>query len=634
MLEGGGEGIFGSLLPGERRQVSVIFSPESATEMNHKIVFKVLTGDLCAREFTVPCTGQGVSQVIEFSETQLNLASIPKDSSSRESVIVTNVSKVPQIINVLMPQYELCAMKATPVCCTLAPKESRRLQLEFKPTQEYVDLLKSPKEEKAEAADGAAEEADEAEGQMDDEEYKQHQLTDIRMHGGRRWEAEAGTIHSSWRLPVYFRPPNARESREQMCYLGVSTCVLSSILSLSPPKLDFGDITAGQRHVLPLVITNLTPDDPQELHMEALPENQCFAVLNAPRTVGDRAFQFMIEFKPQLVQIYQCSLSLRTDKTRVQVPLRGKGVCPVLKIEPEDGVIHMGSVVYNKEAKDYTTNQLVIKNESPFELVYKLETVIRGDRGPPPFTLTPNSATVAANSSLNVTVTFQPRRPNAIFREKVLVNVPNQREQTYVYLYGHCFKYQGYCLYGMDFKAFGRQEAQAKAAFLDSLAVGTGATVTAEGAFEYPNAQSKEFSLVFERGEKLKLLMIGASVAPGTPSAPQEKGIPAVSYDFQILPGEFSNLFTVEVPEGAGKPDKQAKGQLQNGKPALKVAFRYNPPAENLPVFGGVSLDLLGGIGQWISVKAKGVLAGGFVPPGETPTQELMIELKAYLQQI
>eukprot|EP00913_Durusdinium_trenchii_P023504 g22081.t1 len=98
--------------------------------------------------------------------------------------------------------------------------------------------------------------------------------------------------------------------------------------------------------------------------------------------------------------------------------------------------------------------------------------------------------------------------------------------------------------------------------------------------------------------------------------------LPAVTYDFQILPGEFANLFTVEVPEGAGKPDKQAKGQLQNGKPAVKVAFRYNPPAENLPVIGGVSLDLLNGIGQWISVKAKGILAGGFVPPGEAPNQE------------
>lgn len=30
----------------------------------------------------------------------------------------------------------------------------------------------------------------------------------------------------------------------------------------------------------------------------------------------------MIEFKPQLVQIYQCSLSLRTDKTRVQATCR------------------------------------------------------------------------------------------------------------------------------------------------------------------------------------------------------------------------------------------------------------------------------------------------------------------------
>ncbi|CAJ1328396.1 unnamed protein product [Effrenium voratum] len=129
-------------------------------------------------------------------------------------------------------------------------------------------------------------------------------------------------------------------------------------------------------------------------------------------------------------------------------------------------------------------------------------------------------------------------------------------------------------------------------------------------------------------------MLPGASVPPGTPSAPQEKGIPAVTYDFQILPGDFANLFTVEVPEGAGKPDKQAKGNLQAGKPAVKVAFRYNPPADNPAVFGGVSLDLLGGIGQWITVKAKGVLAGGFVPQGEAPNQELLVELKAYLQQI
>eukprot|EP00913_Durusdinium_trenchii_P027424 g25721.t2 len=431
----------------------------------------VLIEDPAANQVEEVIPPDPISRILSF-EKQLILPSVPKDSLIRESVIVTNISKVPQMINVVMPEYSLCHLKSTPVCCSLAPKESKRLQLEFKPTEErarallgasefleYVNLLKPPPEEKPEDDAAPAEGTEEAaEEVMDEEEYKQHQLTDIRMHGGCRWESEEGNIHSSW----------------QYCFLEVSTCVHPSVLALSPPKLDFGDITAGQRHVLPLI------------RLEALPENQCFSVLNAPRTVSERPFKFMIEFKPQMVQIYQSSLNLRTDTTRVQVPLRGKGVCPVLKIEPEDGIIHMGSVIYTKDAKDYTTNQLVIKNESPFELVYKLETVIRGDRGAPPFTLSPETAT--ANSSLNVTVTFRPRRPNSLFREKVLVNVPNQREPTYVYLYGHCFKYQAYCLHSMDFTSFGRQEA----AFLDSLAVGTGATVTASGGFEYPSAQPKD----------------------------------------------------------------------------------------------------------------------------------------------
>ncbi|CAK9083476.1 unnamed protein product [Durusdinium trenchii] len=215
-----------------------------------------------------------------------------------------------------------------------------------------------------------------------------------------------------------------------------------------------------------------------------------------------------------------------------------------------------------------------------------LRTVIRGDRGAPPFTLSPETATVAetrtknlgANSSLNapwpkelggetggttVTVTFRPRRPNSLFREKVLVPPPEgfgrwsavhvergwsaggarvergeevKRHVQFVCTTNRFLRRlmwhpsailqpswgEAYCLHSMDFTSFGRQEAQAEAAFLDSLAVGTGATVTASGGFEYPSAQPKdgikrkftsrsgpeqksEFSLVFERGEKLKI---------------------------------------------------------------------------------------------------------------------------------
>ncbi|CAE8627712.1 unnamed protein product, partial [Polarella glacialis] len=96
-----------------------------------------------------------------------------------------------------------------------------------------------------------------------------------------------------------------------------------------------------------------------------------------------------------------------------------------------------------------------------------------------------------------------------------------------------------------------------------------------------------EFNLVFELTERLKTLIVGACVPPGTPSAPQDK-VPAATYDFQILPSEFASFFTVEVPEGS-KPEKQAKGPLQAGK-SMVVAFRYSPPEATSLVYGGVDL--------------------------------------------
>lgn len=677
VLDGGGDGSLGVILPGEQRQLIVTYSPEAATELDYKIAFKSITGELCVNDFEVACKGQGAAAALRFSNAQVSMASIPCDATSKESVVVTNTSKVAQMINVLVPPTKISGLLVSPICFTLEPQESKRIQLDFRPTKDYANLLKQVEEEEtpeilegqtpaaapspsgnpknaaasaaaaAAAAETAALEAAKAKekgNQISPEEYMRQRMAEIREYGGRRWEdPEANTVHCTWRLAIVHKPAGSqlekrKESTGVTFYINVNTCVLPSVLSLDPQHLDFGEVTAGQRHILPVTITNLSPNEGlQELRMEALPENQCFTVLNAPRTVGAKPFQFLVEFKPQLVQIYQSTLQLRTQNTRVQVPLRGKGVRPVLRINPEDGILHMGSVVYSKNCKDYTTAKLDIKNESPFELPFKLETIIRADpnhSGVSPFTLTPSFGTVEANGSRTVTVTFRPHRPLALFREKVLVDVPNQRVPTFIYLYGHCFKYQCFAMYGMKFGTFGRSDTEKKAAFVDSLAVGSGSGFSAGKPFEYPQAQIKEFSLVFGHGERLKTLLIGASVAPGTPLSPQDK-VPPATYDFQILPSEFSNLFTVEVPEGA-RAEKQAKGPLQPGKPALTVAFCYNPPEDTSLSVGGVSLDLLGGIGQWVTCKVRALLAGGYVPPPDAPnaTQEITVELRAYLQQI
>jgi len=726
VLDGGAGAVLGCLLPQERREVCVTYTPDSSIEMRCKIPLRLITGSLCVRENLIECRGQGCPPLITLSHTQLDLASVPCGAVSRESVVLTNVAAVPYAINVLVPPFEISALKINPVCCVLAPKESRRIQIDFLPAREYVELLRQPLTQ-APDAEGKASPAIDAAGDDAAEtaaaaaaaallEGRRRRLLELREHGGRRWERllpadprveesretpqppEAGeeaeeapkaeealadgafaasdggggkgdkewTVHSAWKLAISMRPQGAGSSpvshkatepesllsrRYPTTYLGLRTCVVPTVLRADPSALDFGEVTAQERRILALTIHNLAASEGgQQLRLEALPENACFKVLNAPRDVGTKPFQLMIEFNPELVQIYQTELRIFSQNSRVLVPLNGKGVRPVLQIEPDagerqlaaafwpegakDGVLHLGALVYNKACKDHLKAKFKVMNKSPYELTYRLRTVFSAEQnhvGVQPFTLSPATGVVEANGHREVTVTFRPHRPLAVFREKVFVEVPNQPAPTYLHLYGHCFSHQAYAIQGFDFGPFSLKEADRPSVFVDALAVGVGAHTSPAGELSYPKALSSTFSLVFERGERSKFLLAGACAPPGTPSAPQNAA--AATFDFQILPSEFSGLFTVEAPEG-GKPDKQVKGPLTPAKHATRVVFRYNPPAESGSLtIGDVTLDQLTGIGQWITCKVKAVLAGGFVPPEGPNTQEISVELKAYLQQ-
>eukprot|EP00438_Fugacium_kawagutii_P015776 Skav224439 [mRNA] locus=scaffold3233:180231:182529:+ [translate_table: standard] len=108
---------------GERRQVSVIFSPESATEINHKMLFKARL--------------QHRGTVFIFHWQPVISAAHGAAATMRALDGYGYAAEGHRILRV-SAELSLGAMKATPVCCTLAPKESRRLQLEFKPTQEQL----------------------------------------------------------------------------------------------------------------------------------------------------------------------------------------------------------------------------------------------------------------------------------------------------------------------------------------------------------------------------------------------------------------------------------------------------------------------------------------------------------------
>ena len=53
-------------------------------------------------------------------------------------------------------------------------------------------------------------------------------------------------------------------------------------------------LTLQYPKVVPVTLENLFPGEPQELKIEPLPENACFTVLNAPRTIGSKPFRLQV----------------------------------------------------------------------------------------------------------------------------------------------------------------------------------------------------------------------------------------------------------------------------------------------------------------------------------------------------
>merc|ERR1719482_2107958 len=96
------------------------------------------------------------------------MSAIPCDATCKESIEVTNISSTPYTMCLTVPPTELGRLFVCPVCCTLKPKEKRRLQIEFKPDAPYKDLLELPEE--AEQAPAEGEEEAPAEGEEQEEE--------------------------------------------------------------------------------------------------------------------------------------------------------------------------------------------------------------------------------------------------------------------------------------------------------------------------------------------------------------------------------------------------------------------------------------------------------------------------------
>jgi hypothetical protein len=118
---------------------------------------------------------------------------------------------------------------------------------------------------------------------------------------------------------------------------------------------------------------------------------------------------------------------------------------------------------------DKATQDCELFNDSPFLLTYAIKPISRNfpenRNGAPVFSFMPATGDIEAKpldpdtgaiqpSSVTTNISFRPHLPFEVFKEKFLFYVANQKQPTYLYLYGHCFAYQMYCIYDLKIKPF------------------------------------------------------------------------------------------------------------------------------------------------------------------------------------
>lgn len=82
----------------------------------------------------------------------------------------------------------------------------------------------------------------------------------------------------------------------------------------------------------------------------------------------------VVQFEPHAQQIFEERVVLRSDHTMVSVLLKGIGVRPEVKVEPEDRLLNFGNVVIGESSEKTFT----IMNVSSFPVSFTLQDLVSG----------------------------------------------------------------------------------------------------------------------------------------------------------------------------------------------------------------------------------------------------------------
>lgn len=700
---GAGDGI-GMLLPGETISTTVAFTPAGVQDFSAGLVCRTTTS--C--EYRVAVAGSGVRGPLSLSHPVLFMAATAVGEAETTYVHLSNTTRAALNYELVTPvgTSDLpCSLTVSPSIGTLQAGQTVRLQVKHAPQQGHLDAASSARVTIAADQHGSGDggsnsptiDGQSAQPDAGGGPAPGRAASTTATSPAPSWPSVSSqsALHQVWQLPIYTRPvvtssvlePLAAQATVEATVpptiqsglvLQVTTVTVPRLLSTDPRSLAFGQVPVGHAETQRIRVTNHSA---VTLDLTPAPLNAtgCFAIVNAPRTLGPGQYHDMlVSFKPTGHRVYTDRLVLGSagHGPLMSVSLSGVGVSPQVELDPPgSGTIDFGAVC----AGDTSTRKITLRNASAFSLTYNIRQLsstpaLHCPTPVPPFYVDPLEGSIPANGSATLSVTYAPRHAPAAGRQQsvsFIIDVPNQDRDAaqYLRLSGRCFDRAAYMLPAVAAEEIG----EGSPGSVDSAIVSAGEDVGSQEMYTlvFPPAPPPTNTAVAAQPAASTAASLpprpgsgkstsGAAAAAATVPV-QEKGVVKEMVISCINRADHSGVgstnqvptaFEVRIPATmhSGKPGSHSQPRphcfsvdAQSGHiaPGQKqtLRFRFAPPehpasasqgpagASNAGAAGALS------VGEWQEVDAVVVLRGGYVCEGAPADKEVTVRLKGLAQR-
>ncbi|EDV24224.1 uncharacterized protein TRIADDRAFT_57490 [Trichoplax adhaerens] len=494
---------FGMLLPFEKLEIDIIFSPQKAGEYSFELTCKTTVD----RKFKLPCKAVGVLPPLQLSSNVINFAATAINDVSISTIFVENTHldknqfthPVPRIGNgpiadVGSTSFEFvvpddCPVTISPNVGTVEPGQRIVAEVRFSPRLQGADIEAEcqritiarqetkRKEEERRAADLLRQEMEE-----NAHKKKKKGAYNKRPISPKAQLKSTASVPSNITAKVNKQANTADknlqgESIYNTLYLEILGTVVSPALIVISNNgdnvIDYGTVSVGESETRSVIIQNIS-DTTLKLYSTILDTAGPFEMINAMRVLSPgNSHTVSISFTPKENKEFLEVMNIVSSLSKLAIRLHGKGVAPSIQLSIPNHILDFGNLLTGdaiaETFKITNTSMLPVTFNIKQDSIYERNKTVKPlanlaiekkfDDNTPivgpanysglcVFDCSPVQGTIKPGGSKEITVIFSPDHPSKYYSDLVRIILFDSVKTYHLRLIGKAWPLTLYALGG------------------------------------------------------------------------------------------------------------------------------------------------------------------------------------------